>query len=98
MSDTIELLETIGRNAALRHASAEELAAMLEQARASTALISAVAAGDSSLLSGEFGPSLNQAPQISNFPGYEEEAPDQNDDDEPSDPSDPAHSTSSTAA
>jgi hypothetical protein len=97
MSDTIELLETIGKNAALRHASAQELAAMLERAKASEALKSAVAAGDSSRLSREFGPTLNQVPQITNAPGYEEDEPDQDDDDEPSDPSDPAQSTSPTA-
>ena len=97
MSDTIELLETIGRNAALRHASTAELAAMLERMKASEALKSAVAAGDSSRLSQEFGPLLNQVPQITNAPGYEEDEPDRNDDGEPSDPLDPAQSPSPTA-
>jgi hypothetical protein len=97
MSDTIELLETIGRNAALRHASTAELAAMLERMKASEALKSAVAAGDSSRLSQEFGPLLNQVPQITNAPGYEEDEPDQNDDGEPSDPLDPAQSPSPAA-
>lgn len=86
MPDTIELLETIGRNAALRHASADELASMLEQAKASEALRSAVAAGDSSLLSREFGHKLNKAPQISNAPGHEEDEPDRDGDDAPRQP------------
>ncbi|WP_231381740.1 hypothetical protein [Rhodanobacter sp. OR87] len=89
MPDTIELLETIGQNAALRHASADELAPMLEQANASEALRSAVAAGDSSLLSREFGHKLNKAPQISNAPGHEEDEPDHDGGDEPRHPPEP---------
>lgn len=91
MSDTIELLETIGRNAALRHASADELAPMLEQAQASEALRSAAAAGDSSLLSKEFGHKPNKAPQISNTPGHEEDEPDHDGDDKPHHPPEPDH-------
>jgi len=92
MSDTIELLEAIGRNAALRHASADELASMLEQAEASAALKGAVAAGDSSLLSEEFGHKLNQAPQITNIPGHEEDEPDDDGDGKPHRPSQPGRS------
>jgi len=55
MTDTIEWLETIGKNAKLRHARAEELADALEQAGASDALKAAVTQGDSALLSAEFG-------------------------------------------
>ncbi|MGB5939157.1 MAG: hypothetical protein WBG81_06990 [Rhodanobacter sp.] len=91
MSDTIELLEAIGQNAALRHASADKLAPMLEQAEASVALQAAVAAGDSSLLSGEFGHKLNQVPQITNIPGHEEDEPDDDGDDKPHRPSEPGH-------
>lgn len=91
MSDTIELLEAIGQNATLRHASVDELAPILEQAKASAALKSAVAAGDSSLLSEEFGHKPNRTPQISNAPGHEEE-PDHDGDDKPPHPSDPGHS------
>jgi hypothetical protein len=83
MSDTIDLLNAIGRDATLRHASAGELAPMLERARASEALKSAVAAGDSSLLSGEFGHQPNQAPQITHVPGHEEDEPDHDGDDKP---------------
>jgi hypothetical protein len=91
MSDTIELLETIGQNAALRHASADELAPMLEQAKASGALRSAVAAGDSSLLFKEFGHKPNKAPQITNAPGHEEDEPDHDGDDKPHHPPEPDH-------
>jgi hypothetical protein len=65
MLDTIELLEAIGRDASLRHASAEELTNMLEQAQASVALTAAVASGDSSRLSEEFGHKAMYAPQDS---------------------------------
>ena len=92
MSDTIELLEAIGQNAALRHASADELAPILEQAKASAALKSAVAAGNSALLSKEFGHKPNQAPQITNVPGHEEHEPDHDGDDKPHHPSEPCHS------
>lgn len=55
MADTIEWLETIGKSAKLRHASAEELAHTLEQASASEALQAAVTHKDSALLSAELG-------------------------------------------
>jgi hypothetical protein len=55
MSDTIDLLEAIGKNAALRHAPAEELAEVLSEANASEALLAAVKQGDSTLLSAELG-------------------------------------------
>lgn len=73
MSDTIDLLEAIGRDASLRHASTEELTNLLEQAQASEALTAAVALGDSALLSGEFGHKPNQAPQVVQTPSHEEE-------------------------
>ena len=63
MSDTIELLEAIGRDASLRHAPAGELGARLEQAHASGALKAAVASGDVSRLSMEFGAKTMYAPQ-----------------------------------
>jgi hypothetical protein len=72
MSDTIELLEAIGTNAALRYASAEELAQALEQVDASEALRAAAMAGDTSLLSADLG----HKPMIVNHdihtPGHEE--------------------------
>lgn len=84
MADTIELLETIGRDASLRHASTERLADMLEQAQASGALKAAAASGDRMLLSGEFGSKPLNAPQSTLGPAHEDE-PEQNDDDEPLD-------------
>ncbi|MGY3233036.1 hypothetical protein ACVWWJ_004520 [Luteibacter sp. HA06] len=64
MLDTIEMLETIGSNASLRHASAHELNAVLERAQASPVLMFAVATGDSSGLFAELGYKLMRAPQV----------------------------------
>jgi hypothetical protein len=75
MSDTIELLEAIGRDASLRHASSEELADVLHKARASEALTAAVASGDSSLLAEELGHKVNLEPQAVQHPGYDEDEP-----------------------
>lgn len=55
MTDTIELLEAIGQNASLRHASSQALTAALEDAKASQALTTAISTGDTSHLSREFG-------------------------------------------
>jgi hypothetical protein len=90
MQDTIELLAAIGRDASLRHASADELVPLLERARASAAFMAAVAAGDSALLSAELGLGLNQSPQIANAPGHEEDEPDSDGDDPVSPSSGPA--------
>lgn len=73
MSDTIDLLDSIGRDASLRHASAEELNTMLEQAQASEALIAAAVHGDSSLLFAELGQKQNAIPQSTQSPAHEEE-------------------------
>ena len=78
MSDTIELLDIIGRDASLRHASAEDLRQMLEQAQASEALTAAATHGDGSLLSAEFGQMQNEAPQSTQSPSHEEEEEDEN--------------------
>jgi hypothetical protein len=81
MTDTLELLETIGQDASLRHASAEELVNILEQAQASEALRAAVAAGDSTLLSAEFGHQVNFSGQsVQTTPGHEEEEEQEDDD------------------
>ena len=79
MSDTIELLETIGQNAALRHASAETLAHALEHSQASEALKAAIASGDSSLLFEELGHKPMQVPHTQG-PGHEEDDSDQDED------------------
>jgi len=95
MSDTIELLEAIGKDASLRHASAEELAAALGQAQASDALIAAAATGDKRELAIELGHRYCDPPQSTQGPGHEEEEPDQEDgEDEPQTPSAPDHNPS----
>ncbi|GGA29898.1 hypothetical protein [Dyella nitratireducens] len=73
MIDTLDLLEAIGRDASLRHASTEELTSALVQAQASEALTAAVASGDSSRLFEEFGHMQNEPPQSGNHPFHEEE-------------------------
>lgn len=55
MRDTVELLEAIGRDASLRHASPEELAKALEEANASKGLRDLAASGDSKALTEELG-------------------------------------------
>lgn len=67
MLDTIEMLEAIGRDASLRHASAHDLTALLEEAHASKALTAAVSSGDSSQLFAELGFKLMQVPQVNQF-------------------------------
>jgi hypothetical protein len=73
MKDTIDLLETIGGNASLRHASADEMARLLEQGQASPALVAAAASSDRSMLSAEFGQATNLSPQSVQMPAREEE-------------------------
>lgn len=65
--DTIEILETIGRDASLRHASQHDLSVALERVHASAALTAAVATGDSSRLGVELGYKLMHVPQVSQF-------------------------------
>ena len=73
MSDTIDLLEAIGKNATLRHASGQELAQALEQADASEALKAAAMAGDSSLLSAELGDKPMKVAHDTHTGGHEDE-------------------------
>jgi hypothetical protein len=87
MTDTIDLLEAIGRDASLRHASPEELGKTLEQARASAALTAAVASGDSSKLFQEFGQKTMNPPNSTQGVPCEEDEPEQ--EDEPLDPPTP---------
>jgi hypothetical protein len=89
MSDTIGLLEAIGRDASLRHATSEELACVLEQAKASEALTAAVASGDSSLLAAELGHNTNAAPQATQTPSHEESEADPENEDTSRTPSAP---------
>lgn len=55
MTDTIKLLETIGKDASLRHASGETLAQTLADLGANQGLRRAASSGDSSHLSEELG-------------------------------------------
>jgi hypothetical protein len=55
MSKTIELMELIGQDAALRHASQEDLARALDALNASEGLKAAAASGDKSRLEAELG-------------------------------------------
>lgn len=88
MSNTLELLEAIGSDASLRHASSDELAKVLSQSQASEALTAAVAAGDSSLLASELGHNVNNLPHAIQTPGHEEDETDREDEksDAPSTP------------
>lgn len=85
MTDTIELLEAIGSDASLRYASAGSLAGVLEESRASAALISAVAAGDSAVLAGEFGSKLYYSTESNQCPGPDEGEEEPGDDPTPED-------------
>lgn len=55
MSDTVELLEAIGRDASLRHAPRDQLARILEAANASRGLLEMINDGDSTALTAELG-------------------------------------------
>jgi hypothetical protein len=86
MPDTIELLETIGRDASLRHASVEKLTCVLEEAQASEALKAAVISGDGFQLSKELGHKQMDPPQSSQTHGHPGEEPDHDCDDKPNQP------------
>lgn len=73
MTDMIDLLEAIGQDASLRHASAEALTHALVQAQASERLTAAVAFGESSHLFEEFGPTRDASMHSSTRPAHEEE-------------------------
>ncbi len=55
MTDTIDLLDSIGKNATLRHASKKDLAHELERMHACDLLKQAAASGDASSLRIELG-------------------------------------------
>jgi hypothetical protein len=73
MADTIEWLETIGTNAKLRHAAAEELASALALADAPDVLKAAVASKDCSQLSVQLGRQPLQTDHSSNATPYGDE-------------------------
>lgn len=68
MTDTIELLEAIGRDASLRHASPYDLEQALAEMGASEGLKMAAASSDSDPLKQEFGSRLNGATQVNQNP------------------------------
>lgn len=80
MSNTIELLETIGRNASLRHASGDDLAQNLIGMQASPELLQAATSGDSTYLEKELGHRNMKSTKNPTQGGYEED--DDDDDDE----------------
>lgn len=95
MTDTIELLETIGRDASLRYASAGELGAALASAQASDGLRLAATSGDGAQLRAEL--NIQQEPQVpqSHLPGYGDDG-DREDEVPLPEPPEPAPSTSPT--
>lgn len=72
MADTIEWLETIGKNATLRRASADELVETLELADATAALKMAVVSADRAALFEELGHKPVRLHNM-NGPSHEEE-------------------------
>ncbi|MGN2245571.1 hypothetical protein ACFWZ3_02645 [Frateuria sp. GZRR35] len=64
MNNTIQLLETIGGNAALRYASSAQVMEALENAHASPALRNAVSSGNEASLLEDFGQKAMQAVQL----------------------------------
>lgn len=93
MSDSIDLLDTIGRDASLRYASADVLAEALQDAGASDAMKKA-ASGDRFALSAELGSKPAQVPQTQ-IPGHEEQEPDEDDEAKPGMPPERSPSQSS---
>jgi enoyl-CoA hydratase/carnithine racemase len=83
MTDTLELLESIGQDATLRHASVDELTNILEQAQASEALKAAVASGNSAALFAEFGQPAYLSTQTIQTPGREDEEEEEEGEGEP---------------
>ena len=80
MRDTVELLEAIGRDATLRHASPEELARVLEEAEASAGLRELAANGNGTILTEELGLVQMHVEHMSQTGGHESEG----EDDQPS--------------
>lgn len=89
MADTIELLESIGADAGLRHASTGDLEQALALACASEALKAAVRSGDSSLLDSELGYRSMQLNHDVHTGGREDEPCDDEPMDEPGKTPDP---------
>lgn len=73
MKDTIELLEAIGSDASLRHATGEDLARALGELSVSESLKQAMTHGDRSLLDRELGYNCLPATQTPTQTGFEED-------------------------
>lgn len=71
MRDTVELLEAIGRDAALRRATPEALAQVLEANDASAGLRELVATGDKATLTEELGFVQMHVEHVSQTGGHE---------------------------
>ena len=71
MRDTVELLEAIGRDAALRRASPEALAQVLAANDASAGLRELIASGDSTGLTKELGLTQMHVEHMSQTGGHE---------------------------
>lgn len=83
MSNTIELLEAIGRDASLRHASGEDLSRALTGLKASDALKLAAISGDEGHLARELGHGdVKGTHSINNNVGGGSDADDDNDADD----------------
>lgn len=82
MTDTIELLETIGKNASLRNARPEHLAQTLAELDASDGLQQAAASGNPDMLAQELGyRALESIHNVNQTAPEEEFEPDQDDGD-----------------
>lgn len=91
MTNTIDLLESIGQDASLRHASSANLATALSERDASDALKQAAMTGDNASLTRELGASdANHASNV-HAPAHEddEQSDEADDADEPQDGSVP---------
>jgi hypothetical protein len=93
--DTIELLEAIGRDASLRHASVAELTNIFELAQGPGTLTATMTSADSSRLSEKFGQKPKHAPQVSQAPRLEHDESGHDDGDEPHHPLAPDRGKSS---
>lgn len=81
MTNTIELLETIGRDATLRHASGEVLVQALDALQASEGLRQAASSGDQRRLMQELGPRSDPPPNHNAHNGFCEESDEEDNDD-----------------
>ncbi len=80
MSNTIELLDSIGRDATLRHASTPELERALDRMHASPGLRMAAASGRREPLFKELGSQANVAVQVNQNPHNGGNRPDEQED------------------